>query len=106
SGAPWLAPPPYCEFRDTCDVALPPPPDGLQFRIGPIPVPAGTELLRCFWRRIPADFDITEIQIAYNTGSHHLDLYTVDYAMPDGDFDCADPNAWGQWPSEVARGLN
>jgi hypothetical protein len=89
-----------------CDVSLPPPNHGYQLVVGSLPVAPGTEVLRCFWRKVPFDMDVTEIQIAYNRGSHHLDVYTVGYGMRDGDFDCSNPNLWGQWPSEVARGLD
>lgn len=90
----------------TCDITLAPPTSGLQYKLGPIVVPQGQEALRCFWRKVPADTDIGEIQLAYNHGSHHLDVYTTPYAMPDGDFDCSKPEEWGAWPSEVAKGLD
>lgn len=89
-----------------CDVTLEPPEVGHQIIVGPYPVPDGTEVLRCFWSKIPEDMDVTEIEVKYNLGSHHLDIFTVDYAMPDGDFDCSKPEEWGAWPSEVARGLD
>jgi hypothetical protein len=89
-----------------CDVTLEPPEVGHQIIVGPYPVPDGTEVLRCFWSKIPEDMDVTEIEVKYNLGSHHLDIFTVDYAMPDGDFDCSKPEEWGAWPSEIARGLD
>ncbi len=99
------APEPECQRGIECDVVLPPPERGLQLSVGPFAVPSGSEVIRCFWRKVPADIDITKIELAYNRGSHHLDLYTTGYPMPDGEFDCSQPAAWGNWPSEVARGL-
>jgi hypothetical protein len=73
--------------------------------VGPIDVPPQHEVLRCFWRKVPKA-DVTRIQIAYNQGSHHLDIFSVPYSMPDGDFDCSNPDEWGTWPSEVEKGLD
>ena len=89
-----------------CDVTLDPPEVGHQLVIGPYPVPEGSEVLRCYWVKAPVDLDVTRIEVKYNLGSHHLDIFTVDYEMPDGDFDCSRPEEWGAWPSEVARGLD
>ena len=89
-----------------CDVTLDPPEVGHQIIVGPYPVPDGTEVLRCFWTKVPEDMDVTEIAVKYNLGSHHLDLFTVPYSMPDGDFDCSKPEEWGAWPSEIERGLD
>ena len=83
---------------------MPAPERGFQLALGPFSVPPGTEALRCFWRKVPQDIDVTKIEIAYNRGSHHLDLYATAYAMPDGEFDCSRPEEWGNWPSEVERG--
>ncbi len=96
---------PACSPGLDCDVSLPPPAQGFQLRIGPFDVPAGTEALRCFWRKVLDDVDVVRIELAYNRGSHHIDLYTTPYAMPDGDFDCSQPAEWGNWPSQVVRGL-
>lgn len=99
--------PPACERPGVdCDVTLAPPSRGTQFAIGPFDVAPGTEVLRCFWRKVPTDLDVAEIEIAYNLGSHHLDLFTIDHDMPDGDFDCSDPADWNQWRSEIDRGLD
>jgi hypothetical protein len=89
-----------------CDVTLDPPAHGHQFVVGPYPVPEGTEVLRCYWVKVPEDMDVTRIEVKYNPGSHHLDIFSTDYAMPDGDFDCSRPEEWGAWPSEIARGLD
>ncbi len=89
-----------------CDVELDPPEIGHQIIVGPHPVPDGTEVLRCFWTKVPEELDVTEIEVKYNSGSHHLDIFTVDYQMPDGDFDCSKPEEWGAWPSEIERGLD
>jgi hypothetical protein len=94
-----------CAEGTECDVTLQPPEVGFQVSVGPVEVPRGTEVLRCFWRTVPMDADITEIRVKYNLGSHHLDVFSVPYKMPDGDFDCSDPTQWGVWPSEVALGL-
>ena len=89
-----------------CDVTMDPPENGHQVVVGPYPVPAGTEVLRCFWVKVPEDMDVTEIAVKYNRGSHHLDIFSVPYSMPDGDFDCSRPEEWGAWPSEIERGLD
>lgn len=89
-----------------CDVTLPPPDVGFQLSVeSSVAIPPGTEVLRCFWRKVPMDADITQITVKYNQGSHHLDVFSVPYDMPEGDFDCSDPTQWGVWPSEVAKGL-
>jgi hypothetical protein len=88
-----------------CDVELAAPAVGTQFVVGPFDVAEGTEELKCFWRKVPFDMDVTEISVRYNLGSHHLDIFSVPYSMPDGEFDCSDPDEWGAWPSEVANGL-
>lgn len=94
-----------CAEGVECDVTLAPPEDGFQLDIGPVEVERGTEVLRCFWRKVPMDADVTGIAVEYNDGSHHLDVFSVPFDMPDGDFDCSDPTQWATWPSEVARGM-
>ena len=89
-----------------CDVVLSPPSKGIQYMVGPIEVDPGNEVLRCYWRKVPYEMDIGRIQIAYNLGSHHLDIFTTNYWRPDGDFDCSKPEEWGAWPSQVALGLD
>src|SRR5437773_2746618 len=66
-----------CAPGETCDVTLEAPAQGVQFKVGPYPVPAGTEVLRCYWRKVTADIDISKIEVAYNKGSHHIDIYAA-----------------------------
>lgn len=89
-----------------CDVTLPLPESGFQMTVGPVPVPQGEERLQCYWLKVPETTNVNRIEIAYNVGSHHLDIFTVPYSMPDGDFDCSRPEEWGAWPSEIAKGLD
>jgi hypothetical protein len=90
---------------ETCDVTLQAPLHGLQFKVGPYPVPAGTEVLRCYWRKVTEDIAISQIEVAYNKGSHHIDIYAATgYDVPDGDFDCSRPEEWGGWGSQMGKG--
>lgn len=94
-----------CKQGVDCDVTLAPPSSGFQLRVEGPALDPGTERLQCFWRTVPMDADVTNITVHYNLGSHHLDIFTVPYTMPDGDFDCSDPTQWGVWPSQTASGL-
>ncbi len=62
--APMLAPPPAGR--------------GIQLRIA-FDVPAGTEQQRCWFFRLPAtaDMEVVRYEVAYNTGSHHMNLFRV-----------------------------
>jgi hypothetical protein len=96
-----------CRAGYECDVHLAPPENGRQLLTGPFEVAQGTEALRCYWRRVDQDINVSSVEVAYNHGSHHLDVFQVDYQMPESDeagFDCSKPEEWGNWPSQVGVG--
>lgn len=61
-------------------LAAPPAGEGLQVVIGPFDIPAGQEVQRNYYQKLPNDSDIyvTKIEIKYNTGSHHLNIFKND----------------------------
>lgn len=66
---------------------LDPPPagQGFQVTLGPFDVPAGTEIQRNYYQKLPNDADIyvTKIEFKYSVGSHHLILYKTDSNIVD-----------------------
>lgn len=76
---------------DTGDFVAPEPPaaPGFQIHLGPIAVPPGTEVQNCYYVNVPADtdVDVTELEFAYTTGSHHVNVFRTEdpsYMKPDG----------------------
>jgi hypothetical protein len=67
------------------DLAPPPAGQGVQITIGPFDVPAGSEVQKNFFLKLPVDHDIwvNRIQMGYPKGSHHLNLFKTDLAFPD-----------------------
>jgi hypothetical protein len=67
-----------------------PPAHGLQLLSGPIAIPPGTEVQRCFYFKNPSreDVDITRYEILFPTGSHHTTLFQTKKQYPDGEQDC------------------
>lgn len=59
-------------------LAPPPPGQGIQLRVT-FEVPPGTEQQRCWRFRLPTDSDLEVVryEVAYNTGSHHMNLFRV-----------------------------
>lgn len=68
------------------NLAAPPAGEGVQITIGPFDVPAGQEVQNNFYLKLPYDQDVMveRIQVAYPTGSHHLNLFKSEEARPDG----------------------
>jgi hypothetical protein len=54
--------------------------EGVQLTIGPFDVPAGTEVQKNFFLKLPVDQDVAikRIQIAYPIGSHHCNIFKCD----------------------------
>jgi hypothetical protein len=76
----------------TQDATLTPPPagKGVQITIAPFTVAPGTEVQRNYFLTLPSDSDIyiNKIQFAYNTGSHHCNVFKSDsLTKPEGTFD-------------------
>ena len=48
--------------------------------IGPFDVPSGQEVQRNYYQKLPIDQDIyvTKIELTYNVGSHHLNIFKSD----------------------------
>ncbi|MDP1678015.1 MAG: hypothetical protein Q8L88_14245 [Bacteroidota bacterium] len=74
------------------DVTLTPPPagKGVQLVINPFTVAPGTEVQRNYFLTLPSDSDIyiSKIQFAYNTGSHHCNVFKADsLTKQEGTFD-------------------
>jgi hypothetical protein len=81
------------------DLAPPPADQGVQVTVGPFDVPAGTELQRNFFVKLPTDKDvmINRVQIAFPKGSHHTNVFKTDRAFPDhveDTFDAVDYNTF------------
>jgi hypothetical protein len=71
-------------------LALAPPAVGVQFHIPSFAVPAGTEVLHCYFFKNPSkvDLEIVRFQVKYTKGSHHTTLYETDQDYPDHDEEC------------------
>lgn len=59
-------------------LAPPPPGRGIQLRVS-FSVPAGTEQQRCWSFRLPTetDLEVVRYEVAYNVGSHHMNLFRM-----------------------------
>jgi hypothetical protein len=88
------------------DVHLDPPGNGFQLATAPFAVAKGTEVQRCFFFRVPKDFQVGRIVAAVNAGSHHMNVFRVktivaldgeDGAVVDGG-ECWRSGNWADWP--------
>jgi len=77
----------------TPTVGLPPPSHGMQLKVAPFDVPRGTEIQHCYYFKLPSDVDVdvTRIEIAYRSGSHHMNLFKTLKDFPDHDEECFKP---------------
>lgn len=66
-------------------LAPPPPGEGVQLTVGPFDVAQGSEVQKNFYMKLPVDHDVTlnRVQIAYNQGSHHCNIFRSDTGVPD-----------------------
>ncbi len=78
---------------DPAAIDLPPPENGVQLSTPTFSVPAGTEVQRCYWMKLPSDvdLDVVRIQIKYLPGSHHMNLFQTSQDVPDSEADCFGP---------------
>ena len=85
-------------------LAAPPAGQGYQVVIGPFDVPAGSEVQRNYYQKLPNDSDIyvTKIEIRYNTGSHHLNIFKSDVDRPDSVEDTFTAIQWDSWDMVAA----
>lgn len=84
------------------NVSLPAPSSGQGFQIviGPFEAPAGQEVQKNFYMKFPSDQDvyITRVEIAYNVGSHHLNIFkSDDLDVPDRVEDSFSALQWESW---------
>ena len=94
-----------CGPHDPTQIDLEPPAQGVQIGTPAFDVPAGTEVQRCYYFKLPSnrDLDVTLIQIRYLAGSHHMNLFQSNQDVVDHDEDCwmkvnfssaENPNGW------------
>lgn len=66
----------------SADVTLAPPPagQGIQVVVGPFDIPAGTEVQRNYYQKLPTTEDIyvNKIEFKFNPGSHHFNVFKSD----------------------------
>lgn len=91
----------------TADVTLAAPPagQGIQVVIGPFDVPSGQEVQKNYYRKLPIDSDIyvTKVELRFNTGSHHLNVFKSDSIdVPDGDDNSFSALQWESWDMVAA----
>ena len=84
------------------DVQLAPPPAGagLQIVIDPFTVPSGQEITRNYYMKLPSAVDIyiTKVEIVYNTGSHHCNVFKTDTIdVPDHVEETFNAIQWESW---------
>jgi hypothetical protein len=82
------------------NVSLPPPQRGVQLVIGPFEVPAGKEIQRNYYLKLPSDVDVdvTKVEFAYNKGSHHVNIFKSDVDdVPDHMEETFDAVVWEDW---------
>lgn len=91
---------------DNGDVKLAAPPAGQGFQvvIGAFDVPTGTEVQKNFYQKLPNDSDIyvTKIEIRYNKGSHHLNIFKSDVDRADSVEDTFTAVQWDSWDMVAA----
>lgn len=90
-------------------LAAPPAGQGIQVVIGPFEVPSGQEVQKNFYQKLPTDQDlyVTKIELAYNTGSHHLNVFkSDDIDVADHMEDSFSAIAWESWDMVVASQRN
>lgn len=78
---------------------------GIQVVIGPFDVPSGQEVQRNYYQKLPIDQDIyvTKIELTYNVGSHHLNIFkSDDLDLADRVEDSFSAIAWESWDMIVA----
>lgn len=77
----------------TPTVGLAPPSHGMQLKVAPFKVPRGTEIQHCYYFKLPSDVDVEVVrfEIAYRTGSHHMNLFRTLKDYPDHDEECFKP---------------
>jgi hypothetical protein len=80
-------------------LAPPPPGQGLQIVIEPFEVPVGEEVQRNYYRKLPSDVDIyvTNVEMVYNPGSHHVNVFKNDEPVPDRVEDTFKAVQWESW---------
>lgn len=81
-------------------LAAPPAGQGFQIVVGPFEVPTGQEVQKNFYMKFPSDQDvyITKVEIAYNVGSHHLNIFKSDgLDVPDRVEDSFSAIQWEAW---------
>jgi len=72
--------PPVTDPNADVTLAAPPAGKGIQVVIGPFDVPSGQEVQKNFYQKLPIDDDIyvTKIELKFNSGSHHLNVFKSD----------------------------
>jgi hypothetical protein len=81
-------------------LAAPPAGQGIQVVIGPFEVPTGQEVQKNYYQKLPntEDIYVTKIELTYNIGSHHLNIFkSDDLDVPDRVEDSFSAIAWESW---------
>lgn len=91
----------------TADVTLAPPPagQGFQVAIGPFDAPAGEEVQKNYYQKLPITEDVyvTKIEFKFNTGSHHMNIFKSDSInVPDHVENTFNAIAWESWDMVAA----
>lgn len=91
----------------TGDVTLAAPPSGQGFQvvIGPFDAPAGTEVQKNYYQKLPNNEDIyvTKIELKFNPGSHHLNIFKSDSILVEDHVeDSFNAIAWESWDMVAA----
>lgn len=62
------------------EFAAPPAGEGVQLHVGPFDVPAGTEIQRNYYLKLPVDHDVdvAKVEFNYSKGSHHCNVFKSD----------------------------
>lgn len=74
--------------------------EGLQVKVGPFTVPAGTEVQKNYYLKLPNTTDIwvNKVVFRFNAGSHHLNIFKSDTAnVADTVIDTFDAIPFAQW---------
>ncbi|HVZ40167.1 MAG TPA: hypothetical protein VHI13_12890 [Candidatus Kapabacteria bacterium] len=81
-------------------LAAPPAGQGIQVVIGPFTVPAGTEVQKNFYQKLPTTEDIyvNKIEFKFNPGSHHFNVFKSDTVnLKDTIVDSFSALEWEKW---------